>query len=170
MTYSNHGQVEPNHLSGQATKEIYAQLPAEFDVDNGMFLCYTQAEGKITKPVAGGMEPMLAFSEVKTYDERNTDADFYIKANSQVYPRLMATKVGDTFTTNVVTKTAATGAVVIADTADVPALKAVLAISADGILVPKADLLAEYVGMEWTVVKVYTMPDNTPGIKVQRTL
>ena len=28
-----YGQVEPNHLSGQATKEVYAQLPAKKDIE-----------------------------------------------------------------------------------------------------------------------------------------
>ena len=27
-----YGQVEPNHLSAQATKEVYAQLPAEKNI------------------------------------------------------------------------------------------------------------------------------------------
>ena len=170
MTYSTYGQVEPNHLSGQATKEIYAQLPAEIDVQNGMFLCYNQAEGKITVPSATSMEPMLAFSEVKVYGARETEADFYIPANSDVYPRFIKTKVGDTITTNVVSKTGAAGAIVVADTDDLPAAKDVLVVAANGTLVPEGDALAVYTAMQWTVVKVYTMPDGTPGIKIQRTL
>ena len=38
-----YGQVEPNHLSAQATKEVYAQLPAQKDIEileNGQFAKY----------------------------------------------------------------------------------------------------------------------------------
>ena len=38
-----YGQVEPNHLSAQASKEVYAQLPAKSNItilENGQFAKY----------------------------------------------------------------------------------------------------------------------------------
>lgn len=96
-----YGQVEPNHLSAQKTGEILAQLPYDKDatavLENGMFAKYDVVTGEVN--LTGVGEWMLHFSEVKVYEDRQTDADFAIKAGE--YPRLFKTNVGDIFTTNV---------------------------------------------------------------------
>ena len=145
---NNYGQVEPNHLSAQRNGQIYAQLPAALAVENGMFVKYDYANNQVN--LTGDGEWMLAFSEVKIYDVRQSAADFRIEAGE--YPRLFKTSVGDIFTTNKV-----------AGLDGITEAGATLKVGADGILVAGSDD-----NMEWKVVKVYTMPDGSKGVKVQR--
>lgn len=145
---NNYGQVEPNHLSAQRNGQIYAQLPAAAAVENGMFVKYDYVNNQVNLTGAG--EWMLAFSEVKIYDARQSAADFRIEAGE--YPRLFKTSVGDIFTTNKV-----------AGLDDITEAGATLKVGTDGILVAGSDD-----NMEWKVVKVYTMPDGSKGVKVQR--
>ena len=73
-----------------------------------------------------------------------------------IAPRLVKTNVGDIFTTNMV----ATG----------------VQYAVGDILAPKAtsrntmelDKTGDTDLMKWVVVKVYTMPDGQPGLKLQR--
>lgn len=67
-------------------------------------------------------------------------------------PRLFKTNVGDIFTTNTIKATTLT----IGDT---------LAPGTDGYLAPVDESAT---GMKWQVVKVYTMPDGQPGVKIMR--
>lgn len=72
-----YGQVEPNHLSGQATKEVYAQLPAQKDIEvleNGQFAKYNYAEGVVD--FEGPGEWMLVWNEIKLYRDHQIDAEF----------------------------------------------------------------------------------------------
>lgn len=72
-----YGQVEPNHLSAQRTAQIYAQLPAKYDIDlleNGQFVKYNYAAGVCD--FEGEGEWMLVFNPVKVYREYEGDADF----------------------------------------------------------------------------------------------
>lgn len=220
-----YGQVEPNHLSGQFSKEVYAQLPAAADIEvleNGQFAKYNYADGVVD--FAGPGEWMLVFNEIKLYRDHQVDAEFAmlkdnylarvyspfggdkytssadvtwgkqsryyggkdadgnviekVTAPNDIYeihynedpfhiegaykealmpegttmvPRLVKTHVGDIFTTNM-----------IAD--ESVALKDVLSPrAADGILSKSGDG-----SMEWQVVKIYTMPDHQPGVKLMR--
>ena len=80
-----YGQVEPNHLSAQATKEVYAQLPAKKDIDileNGQFVKYNYADEVVDFDGPG--EWMLVFNEIKLYRDHQVDAEFaMIKDNYQ---------------------------------------------------------------------------------------
>lgn len=80
-----YGQVEPNHLAAQATKEVYAQLPAKADIDvleNGQFAKYNYADGVVDFDGPG--EWMLVWNEIKLYREGQVDAEFaMIKDNYQ---------------------------------------------------------------------------------------
>lgn len=164
-----YGQVEPNHLSARRTGQIYAQLPANGEIDvleNGQFAKYDYANGEVN--FTGEGEWMLVYNEVKLYEPRQTDADFAMIADNYVarvydatgaamdkgtmVPRLLKTNVGDIFTTNMIN---------VAE----PEVGDTLAPDEDGIL----DTAAEGAEMIWTVVKVYTMPDNQKGVKLQRT-
>ena len=72
-----YGQVEPNHLSAQRTGQIYAQLPADPDIElleNGQFVKYDYAKGVVDFDGEG--EWMLVFNEVKVYREFESDCDF----------------------------------------------------------------------------------------------
>ena len=201
-----YGQVEPQHLSAQRTGQIYAQLPANKDIDvleNGQFVKYDYANKEVN--FTGKGEWMMVFNEVKLYRDREQYEDFaMIKQayNARVYspigqnsselinvmnydgeayregstegfapsvpafdfpeimpegtkmvPRVIKTNVGDLFTTNCVNETEL-------------ALKDVLVVGDDGYLTKSA---GENAGdMKWEVVKVYTLGDGQPAVKVMR--
>jgi hypothetical protein len=165
-----YGQVEPNHLSAQRTAQIYAQLPAKGDItvlENGQFVKYNYADGVVD--FAGEGEWMLVYNEVKVYKDRDTDADFAMvktnyagrvynaygenmPADSQMVPRVFKTNVGDIFTTNMIN-------------AAEPEVGDKLVPGAKGILEAAGE---EATGMIWQVVKVYTLGDNQPAVKLMR--
>ena len=80
---AGYGQVEPNHLSGQRTGQIYAQLPAVDTIDvleNGQFAKYNYADGVVD--FVGEGEWMLVYNEVKVYRDYQRDCDFaMVKGN-----------------------------------------------------------------------------------------
>jgi len=72
-----YGQVEPNHLSAQATKEVYAQLPAKKDIailENGQFAKYNYADEVVDFDGPG--EWLLVWNEIKLYRDHQQDAEF----------------------------------------------------------------------------------------------
>lgn len=109
-----YGQVEPNRLTAQKTREVFSQLPADdaiTTIENGMFLVYDQVQGKVVKPGAEGAKACLVMNEIILEDESyQADSDYVMKpfagTNYQpamkAYPRLYAMHVGDTFTTNLI--------------------------------------------------------------------
>jgi hypothetical protein len=158
------GQVEPNHLSAQRNGQIYAQRKYKGDreyLENGMFLKYTISGKDEVASVSGEGEWMLVLNEVKLYDDawRESYKDFAMKPDNsnEMTPRLFKTAIGDIFTTN----TLGDG------TADVEvAVGNKLTVGADGYLkVTESPSAGE---MVWLVVKVYTMPDNQPAVKIRR--
>ena len=80
-----YGQVEPNHLSAQATKEVYAQLPAQKDIEileNGQFAKYDYEKEVVDFGEVG--EWLLVFNEIKLYRDGQSDAEFaMLKDNYQ---------------------------------------------------------------------------------------
>ena len=80
MKRIGYGQVEPNHLSGIVTGQIYAQLPAHVkgkeegsadsitQLEQGQFAKYDYAAGEVN--FTGEGEFMLVYNEEKLYDER----------------------------------------------------------------------------------------------------
>ena len=166
-----YGQVEPNHLSAQRTAQIYAQLPAARDIEmleNGQFVKYNYADGVVDFEGAG--EWMLVYNEVKVYHDRDTDADFAMKKGNyvgKVYnafgdempegtvmtPRVFKTNIGDIYTTNCVKETEL-------------AVKDVLVVGDDGYLTKTPGTNAG--NMKWEVVKVYTLGDGQPAVKLMR--
>ena len=88
-----YGQVEPNHLSGIVTGQIYAQLPAITttgsgasgkkapmeQLEQGQFAKYDYAAGEVNFTAKDG-EFMLVYNEEKLYDERKqSHKDFVYK-------------------------------------------------------------------------------------------
>lgn len=94
-----YGQVEPNHIAAQATKEVYAQLPADKNInvlENGQFVKYDYAEGVVD--FTGPGEWMLVFNEIKLYRDDQVDAEFaMLKDNYQarVYSPFGGEKYGN---------------------------------------------------------------------------
>ena len=169
-----YGQVEPNHLSAQRTAQIYAQLPAKKEIEmleNGQFVKYDYAKKEVNFTGAG--EWMLVYNEVKVYLDRDTDADFAMKKSNYVgrvynaygedmaegqvmVPRVFKTNIGDIFTTNCVKATEL-------------AVEDVLVVGDDGYLVNVEDNAGANAGdMKWQVVKVYTLGDGQPAVKIMR--
>lgn len=181
-----YGQVEPNHLSGIVTGQIYAQLPADTtrtvetngtvtwtgikQLEQGQFAKYDYAAGKVN--FTGDGEFMLVYNEEKLYDERKQNhKDFVYKAEDftdyKMYPRLIKTYVGDIMTTNMIgaANEKSSEAEVTIGTDETLKAGAYVAPNGSGILTivdKKPD------GMAWKIVKVYTMPDGQPGFKIQR--
>lgn len=87
VTYG-YGQVEPNHLSAQRTGQIYAQLPANKDIEvleNGQFVKYDYAAengGEVN--FTGKGEWMLVFNEIKLYREHQMDCEFAMRKGDYV--------------------------------------------------------------------------------------
>ena len=179
-----YGQVEPNHLSGIVTGQIYAQLPAAnvsgsgsnktitpiAQLEQGQFAIYDYAAGVVH--FTGDGEFMLVYNEEKHYDERKWHhKDFVYKTgdftDEQLFPRLIRTYVGDIMTTNMIGAANTTGSdtkVTIGTDTDL-VVGAYLAPDSNGILQVAQN---KPQGMAWKIVKVYTMPDGQPGFKIQR--
>lgn len=93
-----YGQVEPNHLSAQRNGQIYAQLPANKDIDvleQGMFVKYDYLNGEVNFTGAG--EWMLVYNEIKLYRDGQLDAEFAMKKsdyNARIYSPVDAASMG----------------------------------------------------------------------------
>ena len=84
VTYG-YGQVEPNHLSAQRTGQIYAQLPANKDInvlENGQFVKYDYMNEEVNFTGIG--EWMLVFNEIKLYREHQMDCEFAMRKGDYV--------------------------------------------------------------------------------------
>ena len=162
------GQVEPNHLSAQGNRQIYAQLPADPAIkvlENGQFAKYNYADNKVD--FEGEGEWRLVFNEVKLYDDgRESYKDFALQTKNYtegvMTPRLFKTQIGDIYTTNCIEVANTAGTVEVETTADYsigdelsPNAKGYLAKDGDGSIV-------------FQIVKIYTMPDGQPAVKLMR--
>ena len=158
------GQVEPNHLSAQRNGQVYAQLPCKEDIailENGQFVKYDYAKNQVN--FTGEGEWMLVMNEVKTYDARETYKDFaLVKGTTDMTPRVLATHVGDIYTTNCLEGGNTSGKATFTGTEEI-AVETELGINANGFLSTKVTE-----GPIFQVVKVYTMPDGQAGVKVMR--
>ena len=186
------GQVEPNHLSAQRTAQIYAQLPAHIKtaektaetieiLENGQFVKYDYANNEVN--FTGKGEWMLVFNEIKLYDDwRETYKDFaMIRSNytpgsdtithgglgpfkGQMTPRVFKTNVGDIYTTNCVGAGNTSGKAVYAGI-DI-SVGDLLKVGDKGFLVKDGNIETD--DMVWQVVKVYTLADGQPAVKIMR--
>lgn len=151
ITKKGYGQVEPNHLSAQRTAQIYAQLPLGMEqLEQGQFAKYDLKTGEVN--LSGAGEWMLCYSEVKTYGPRETAADF-VNVKDGVYPRLFKTNVGDIFTTNTIEDADEGVEVTEGNTLSVNETTGYLKVTGDG---------------DWQVVKVYTLADGQPAVKIMK--
>ena len=178
------GQVEPNHLSAQRTSQIYAQLPAASSIDileNGQFVKYDYANGVCN--FTGKGEWMMVFNEVKLYDGwRETYKDFAMKKSNytpggnithngvgpfpgQMVPRVIKTNIGDIYTTNAIGGPNTDGKAAYAGI-DVSVGDLLKVNETTGFLVAGGN--ADTDDMVWQVVKVYTMADGQPAVKLMR--
>lgn len=181
-----YGQVEPNHLSGIVTGQIYAQLPAKTtstaitQLEQGQFVKYDYATGEVN--FSGDGEWLLVYNEEKLYDERHqmhkdfvyTVGDF---TDGKMYPRLIKTNVQDIYTTNTFEANTSNVAETTGVSIDVGYylevgstgfLEVIESSSTPVTTLAAAKSNANDASMIWKVVKVYTMPDGQDGVKIQR--
>lgn len=152
-----YGQVEPNHLSAQRTAQIYAQLPANKDIEvleNGQYVKYDYKANEVN--FEGEGEWMMVFNEVKLYDGwRETYKDFAMKKSNYtegvMTPRVIKTNVGDIYTTNCVAEEEIELGSELSPRAE------------DGILSLDGDK-----SIVFQVVKIYTMADGQDAVKLMR--
>lgn len=174
LTKVGYGQVEPNRLTAQKTREVYSQLPAADSIttiENGMFLAYDEVKGQVTLPSADGASADLVMNEIILSDENyQADSDFVMKAHAATanqaamaaYPRVYAMHVGDTFTSNVV-KTA------IKDTAPAAGDKFIVE-ATSGYLIPIGTVTEANAAMIFEAVKPVAgktdkLPDGQMAVK-----
>ena len=198
-----YGQVEVNHVAFQRTGQIYAQLPANKDIElleNGQFAKYDYENKEVN--FTGKGDWLMVFNEVKLYKDREQYEDFaMIKQayNGRVYspigqnssdlktvvnydgeafkegstegfaiqmpafdypqnmpegtkmvPRLVKINSGDLITMNTINE-------------EELAVGDVLMVGTDGYLAKTGDEN----GPKFLVVKVYTLADNQPAVKLQ---
>ena len=191
-TRTGFGQVEPNHLSAQRTAQIYAQLPAAADIEileNGQFVKYDYAhvnESGEHRPECnfdGEGEWMMVFNEVKLYDDfwKESYKDFAMKKENytpgsdtithnslgpfrgQMTPRVIKINVGDIYTTNCLFQGNTSGKAVVTGT--MPEVGDLMGPTkaSNGFLVKDGNE-----GVQFQVVKVYTMADTQPAVKLMR--
>jgi hypothetical protein len=150
------GQVEPNHLSAQRTAQIYAQLPANKDIEvleNGQYVKYDYKANEVN--FEGEGEWMMVFNEVKLYDGwRESYKDFAMKKSNYtegvMTPRVIKTNVGDIYTTNCVAE-------------EEIELGSELSPNAKGILSLDGDK-----SIVFQVVKIYNLADGQDAVKLMR--
>lgn len=185
-----YGQVEANRLSGITFGNIEAQAPAYMkdaagafkpipELENGMFLCVIAdtsealagaglgriavLPGDVPADQEETCTPYLVYSERKQYDEREMYCDFVDKAADKVdgllFPKLIGmTPDSDVYTTNTLNNAKHTASVPTVAVGDV------FYVGDDGYLTKTAAKNKVYC---FEVSKVYTMPDNQTGIKLQ---
>lgn len=161
------GQVEANHLSARATSQIYAQLPANKDIqvlEQGQYVKYDYANNEVN--FTGEGEWMLVYNEIKIYDDawRENESDFALintnYTDKEMTPRVFKTNIGDIYTTNCLEKAGQRG---VETTMTNLVSGDILKVNAQGFLAKDGTS-----DMEWQVVKVYTMPDGQEAVKVMR--
>lgn len=163
------GQVEPNHLSMQRTGQIHAQLPADakiIQLENGQFAKYDIPNGKVDFDGVG--EWYMVFNEVKLYGDtyNETYKDYAMRADNtldgEMVPRLVKINVGDIYTTNCV-----------GGAGSYRTEYAGIELEVGDVLTPDAqgflNVTVEDTDFALTVVKVYTMADGQPAVKLMRT-
>lgn len=180
-----YGQVEANRLTGITFGDMESQAPAYIrptlnadeelepiqELENGQFLCVVpdlhgvSPMGRIAVlpgNAPAGATPFLVFSERKIYDERHMSCDFVDRAADKVdgllYPRLVGiTPDTDIYTTNTIDVALTDERGHSLEVGDV------LYIQDNGYLGATAGINRTY---QFVVVKVYTMPDGQPGVKL----
>lgn len=172
-----YGQLEPNKISAQRTKEIFDMLPLDDAVtacEQGMVLVYDDVTGKVRKPnLKNDTNALfgLVYNEIVLEDQRLLGDENYVMMNFKeskyqsavkAYPRLLGFTKGDIFTTNVITTD---------DGKALPAVGKFYQPDADGYwsenksITDVKDLSAATVGPVLQVKKQYTTPDRQLAVK-----
>lgn len=171
LKIDGYGQLELNNVAFRRDGRVEAQLPLSAEdfkdkpAENGMLLAVDRLAGEIKLPAEGGSELIaLHYSAEHMYDERLAGLNNFKLEVGDFYPRLGYLANGDKFTTNTVSYSGTSAALVTA----LGALSTTALYgnpSEDGsILIGAAtqgggDLLK--------VIAKTTMPDGSLGVKFQ---
>lgn len=176
-TGTPYGCVEMNHATWARDGRVPSQLPlsatefASTRCENGFWLVYDEVAKAVRKPTAVTEAVALVYSAEKDYGMPLQGGLGYFSQKAGDYPRLGRPVLGDKYTTNVFCY----------DTTEftsVAALNTALAAYATTTLylIPDtetgAPLLTKTPATATTVakvIKVYTVPNGQPGIKVEFT-
>lgn len=169
-----YGQIELNNVAWRRDGRIEAQckLDAEdfkdIPAENGMLLAVDKANGVIKFAVDDTLPIAVHYSSEHMYDERTPGLKNFALPRGTFLPRMGYPAVGDLWTSNTLCYDDG-------EFTDDDALKAALekinetpvygGISNIGAV--KLSKTAPSVGPVIKVVKYYTMPNGTPGVKLQ---
>lgn len=132
----------------------YSPVKNEIKTFQTRYFGGTDASGNTIEKVTRRNDPYeIDYNENPFQDKFFTDEPELMPEGTTMVPRVFKTDVGDIFTTNTIDEeTLAKGDVLVVR-------------DADGVLVKAGE---NPTGMQWKVVKVYTMPDMQKGVKLQR--
>lgn len=126
--------------------------------------------GRIYDAVGNKFVPTdVANGSTASASSQSTDPTKEIGDVHKMVPRVLKTNIGDIYTTNAIK--AATTTTNGVTTVVTPALGTLFTPDTDGFLkiyTPSSAEGAVAPNMQWQVVKVYTMPDGQPGVKLMR--
>lgn len=175
-----YGVIELNHVSWPETARVFGQLPldstdfATLPAENGMWLTYDLAGGSVRFPDALTEQVGVLYMGEKEYNKFEVGLNQYkVDRVGGFLPRIGMPLVGDTYTTNTFCYSDATWASQALVDAALAAYK-----TTPLYLIPNlaggAPQLVAAGGLSTAttiaqVVKVYTLPNGEPGIKVQFT-
>lgn len=174
MTIEGYGQIEINNCAFRRDGRIEAQCApnatdfASAVVENGMLLAVDKLAGTVGFVKSNNTLPVaLVYSAEHIYDERTPGLkNFKLEGTGDFLPRLGYLSVGDTFTTNCVsydTSAYATEALFITALEGIGTTPLYGKANTDGSIL----VTATASGASLKVVKYYTMPDGSKGIKFQ---
>lgn len=169
-----YGQIELNNVAWRRDGRIEAQCKLDavdfkdIPAENGMLLAVDKANGVIKFAVDDTLPIAVHYSTEHMYDERTPGLKNFALSRGTFLPRMGYPAVGDLWTSNTLCYDDG-------EFADDDALKAALekinetpvygGISNIGAV--KLSKTAPSVGPVIKVVKYYTMPNGTPGVKLQ---
>ena len=174
FTIDGYAQLELNNVAFRRDGRIEAQCKLSADdfsatspAEVGMILAVDKANNMIKLPAEGDNLPRaLHYSTEHMYDERKVGLKDFCLKPGEFYPRMGYLAIGDLFTTN---------CLCYDGFASEEALMEALKVSHETAVFGKEDatgricLVAEKpaAGLAFKVVKFYTMPNGTPGVKLQ---
>ena len=169
-----YGQIELNNVAFRRDGRIEAQCKLDevdfenIPAENGMLLAVDKANGVIKFAVDDTLPIAVHYSSEHMYDDRTPGLKNFALPRETFLPRMGYLAVGDLWTSNLLCYDTE-------EFADDDALKTALkeinetpiygGISAIGAV--KLSATAPSVGPVIKVVKNYTMPNGTPGVKLQ---
>lgn len=174
FTIDGYAQLELNNVAFRRDGRIEAQCALSTEdftdaapAEVGMILAVDKVNNMIKLPVEGDNLPRaLHYSTEHMYDERKLGLKDFCLKPGEFHPRMGYLAIGDLFTTN---------CLAYEGYADEAALMDALKVCHETAVFGKEDatgricLVAEKPasGLVFKVAKYYTMPNGTPGVKLQ---